>query len=106
MISSAVFLCLIAEVTFKEGNPDMKIVFSKFCTLLPKRCVIAGSSGTYVVCVCTTRQNILLVDTRNLEVTYKDLDSKVVCDPSYCDCMIHRCANCPGTNALHKFLEE
>ena len=50
-------------VAFKERNPDVKILFSKFCTLSPKWCVIAGSSGTYLVCVCTTHQNtILLVD--------------------------------------------
>ena len=58
-------LCNLHElfVAFKERNPDVKILFSKFCTLSPKWCVIAGSSGTYLVCVCTTHQNtILLVD--------------------------------------------
>ena len=49
---------------------------------------------------------ILLVDALNWEVTYKDLVNKVVCDPSNCECMMHRCTNCPGTNALRKFLEE
>ena len=29
-----------------------------------------------------------------------------MCDPSNRKCMIHRCTNCPGRNALHKFLEE
>ena len=69
--------------------------------------VIAGSSGTHSVCVCTTHQNtILLVDTLNREVTYKDLVNKVVYDPSNRECMMHCCCNCPGTNALSKFLEE
>ena len=57
--------------------------------------------------VSATHQNtILLEDTLNWEVTYKDLVSKVVCDQSNCECMMHCCTNCPGTNALHKFLEE
>ena len=85
----------------------MKTGFSKFCTPCPKWCVIAGSSGTHSVCLRTTHQNtILLVDALNREVTYKDLVNKVVCDPSNCECMMHGYSNCPGTNALHKFLEE
>ena len=94
-------------VAFKERNPDLKIGFSKFCTLRPKWCVIVGSSGTHSVCVCTTHQKtILLVDALNWEVTCKDLVNKVVCDPSNREYMLHRCTNCPGTNALSKFLEE
>ena len=59
------------------------------------------------VCVCTTHQNtILLVDTLNWEVTCKDLVNKAVCDPSNCECMMHRYTNFTGTNALRKFLEE
>ena len=54
-----------------------------------------------LVCVCTTHQNtILLIDALNWEVTYKDLVSKVVLDPSNRECMIHCCTNCPGTKAL------
>ena len=88
-------LCNLHElfVAFKERNPDVKIGFSKFCTLRPKWCVIAGSSGTHSVCVCTTHQDAL-----NWEVTYKDLINKVVCDPSNRECMMHRCTNCPGTH--------
>ena len=96
-------LCNLHElfVAFKERNPDVKIGFSNFCTLHPKWCVIAGSSGTHSVCVCTTHQNIiLLVDALNCEVTYKDLVNKVVYDPSNRECMMHRCTNCPGRNAL------
>ena len=102
-------LCNLHElfVAFKERNPDVKIGFSKFCTLCPKWCVIAGSSGTNLVCVCNTHQNtILLVDVLTWEVIYKDLVNRVVCDSSNCECMMHCCTNCPGTNALCKFLEE
>ena len=94
-------------VALKERNSDVKIGFSKFSTVCPKQYVIAGSSGTHLVCVCTTHQNtILLVDTLNLEVKYKDLVNKVVCDPPNHEYMIHNCTNCPGTRALCKFLEE
>ena len=95
-------LCSLHELfaAFKERNPDVKIGFSKFCTLRPKWCVIAGSSGTHSVCVCTNQNTILLVDALNWEVTYKDLVNRVVCDPSNC------CSNCPGTNAFRKFLED
>ena len=100
-------LCNLHElfVAFKERNPDVKIGFSKFCTLHPKWCVIAGSSGTHPY-VSTHQNTILLVDALNWEVTHKDLVNKVVCDPSNCESMMHRCSNCPGTNTLHKFLEE
>ena len=85
----------------------MKIGFSKFCTLCPKWCVIADSSRTHSVCACTTQQNtIFLVETLNWEVTYKYLVNKVVCDPPNRECMMGHCTDCPGTNALCKFLEE
>ena len=59
------------------------------------------------MCLGTTHQNtILLVDTLNWEVTYRDLVNKVACDTSNCECMMHHCTKCPGTNALCKFLEE
>ena len=60
----------------------------------------------YKTCNNTTHQStILLVDTLNWEVLYKDLVIKVVCDPSNCDCMMNRCTNCAGKNTC-KFLEE
>ena len=97
----------LLHLNFKERDLDVKIGFSKFCTFCPKWCGIAGSSGTHLVCVFTTHQNtILLVDALNWEVTYEDLINKVVCDPSYCEYMVHHFTNCPGTNTLCKFLEE
>ena len=102
-------LCNLLElfIAFKERKSDMRIEFSKFGPLHPKWCVIAGSSETHSVCVCTTHHNTnLAVDARNWEPTYNDLVNKVVCDPSNRECVMHRCTNCPGTNALRKFLEE
>ena len=56
-------LCNLYElfVAFKERNPDVKIGFFKFCTLSPKWRVIAGSSETHSVYVCTTHQNTILL---------------------------------------------
>ena len=66
-------------VAFKERNPDVKIGFSKFCTLRARWCVIAASSGTHLVCVCTSHQNtVLVVDTLNWEVTYIKLIHQIV----------------------------
>ena len=31
---------------------------------------------------------------------------KIVCDTSKRECMMHRCQNCPGTDALRLFLDE
>lgn len=43
---------------FRLRNPDMKIGFSSFASLLPKHCVLAGASGTHTVCVCSIHQNV------------------------------------------------
>jgi hypothetical protein len=53
-------LCNLKEAysSFKEKFPRAKIGFSKFAELRPKQCVLAGSSGTHSVCVCTTHQNM------------------------------------------------
>ena len=77
-------LCNLSEMhaAFKEKYPNVKVGFSKFCSLRPKWCVLAGSSGTHSVCVCSIHQNaILLVDAIDWDYTYKDLIQKVVCDP-------------------------
>ena len=43
--------------------------------------VLAGSTGTHSVCVCSIHQNaVLLADAIDWDVTYKDLINKVVCD--------------------------
>ena len=101
-------LCNLHElyVAFKEQNPDVK-VFSKFCSLHPKSCVVAGKSGTHSLCVCTMHQNaVLLVDALDWDVTYKDLISKVVCGSTNRKCMIHRCENCSGKETLRTFSNE
>ena len=48
-------LCMLKELyqLFKERHPGIKVGFSTFATLRLKWCVLAGSVGTPVVCVCT-----------------------------------------------------
>ena len=75
-------LCNLHEiyVAFKEQNPDVKVGFPKFCSMHPKSYVNAGKSGTHLVCACAIHQNtVLLVDSLNWDVTYKDLISKTAC---------------------------
>ena len=91
---------------FKEKHPDIKVGFSKFCELRPKWCVLAGSTGTHSVCVCSIHQNAkLLVDAMDWDITYKDLIGKLVCDVASKECMMHRCEKCPGREGLQKFLD-
>lgn len=56
-------LCNLRELylNFKSEYPNKKIGLSKFCSLRPKWCVLAGASGTHLVCVCTIHQNVILL---------------------------------------------
>ena len=45
---------------FKEKIPDCKTGVLKFAELRRKHCVLAGTSGTHSVCVCTMYQNVKL----------------------------------------------
>ena len=46
------------------------------------------------------------MDALGWDVTYKDLISEIVCDSTNRECMIHRCENCPGNEALRTFLNQ
>jgi hypothetical protein len=46
---------------FKNSHPGVKVGFSKFASLHPRNCVMAGASGTVSVCVCTICQNVKLM---------------------------------------------
>ena len=49
-------LCNLHELyfAFKEQNPKIQVGFSKFCSLCPKSCIIAGKSGTFSLCMYNT----------------------------------------------------
>lgn len=53
---------------FREINPTEKIGFSKFASLRPKHCVLAGASGTHTICVCTIHQNFKLMMLGNYQI--------------------------------------
>jgi hypothetical protein len=95
---------------YKETHPLDKIGLSKFCALRPLECITVGCRGTHSVCVCTIHQNVKLMVhalpvLADPKVSYKDLMQKLVCSTSDRLCMLHRCPNCPGSEALLEHLE-
>ena len=50
---------------FRSENPDIKMGISKFGTLRPAHCILAGSGGTHIVCVCPVHENIQLMVSGN-----------------------------------------
>lgn len=98
-----ILLCNLEElfIAFKEKHPNLKIGLSKFCSLRPKWCVLAGSPGTHSVCVCLYHQNVELLanalNQHDKESIHIMMD-KLVCDRQNRDCMLRRCDVCPKTS--------
>lgn len=101
---------------FKEQNAGVKIGFSKFASLRPKNCVLAGASGTHSVCVCTLHQNPKLMleackgnfsktDSANLFNDYHLLLKKLICDVPTKKCYFTQCTDCPGGESLKQQLK-
>ena len=75
-------LCNLKE--FYAANklkfPEHKIGFSKFASLRPKWCILAGPKRTHSVCVCTIHQNVkLMLSAIGLDKSYHDLIEMIVC---------------------------
>ena len=65
-------LCNLKKLylALKEKHPNVKIGFSKFCSLRPKWCVNVRASSTHSVCVCVIHQNTkLTIDALNIQET-------------------------------------
>lgn len=104
------------HASFKTKNPDKKISFSKFATLRPRNCVLAGGSGTHSVCVCTIHQNPKLMlqacDLKSLQGTesaytlsdYRSLLKQMICSDPSPKCYLGLCQQCPGVEKLHPTL--
>ena len=62
-VQKQLILCHLRELyqLFKEKHPHEQVGLSKFVELRPKHCVLAGASGTHLVCVCTIHQNVKLM---------------------------------------------
>ena len=111
-VQRCLILCNLKELytAFQEKYPEAKISFSKFCSLRPKWCVLAGASGTHSVCVCTIHLNMKLL-LSPIGEKYTNLYKFIVCSPENKECMLHRCPNCPRTsedlrNHIYGFLED
>lgn len=98
---------------FKKLNPDNKVGFSKFASLRPKQCVLAGSSGTHSVCVCVIHQNFKLmcecVFQKELDQNkYNDFHTWVnlaICKIPRTECYLAECSTCPGLDTIRETLE-
>ena len=109
-------LCNLKEAYqhFKVLHPSVKVGFSTFASLRPKECVLAGSSGTHTVCVCTHHQNTkLLFIGSKLSVLshgafthYRHCLAAIMCNPPSIDCYMSNCKQCPGTNKLKEKLQQ
>ena len=78
---------------FKVEYPSFPIGLSKFAELRPKWCVLAGSSGTHSVCVCTIHQNFkAMIDAADLPKLTKNKEIKFN-DYKYCIVMVVTCRN-------------
>ena len=87
-----------------EGSPH--VGFSTFASLRPRHCVLAGSSGTHTVCVCTHHQNpklqVAALGVKGLAIY--ELMRKSVCDMNSRTCMLHTCNNCPREKGVRDYL--
>lgn len=108
-LQKRLLLCNLKELyaLYKEKYPNDKVGFTKFCELRPKHCVLAGSRGTYSVCVCALNQNFkLLISACNTKFTFKDVISKITCDPDNRDCMFCTCSKYPDRDKVEEILNQ
>ncbi|KAL5503683.1 hypothetical protein EMCRGX_G010672 [Ephydatia muelleri] len=114
-VQKRLLLCNLKEAyqQFMSKHNGVKIGFSTFADLRPKECVLAGSSGTHSVCVCTIHQNVklMMVGSRmedldgDLELThYSQALSLIRCNPFHPNCALGSCTSCPGPEMLRECL--
>ena len=101
-------LCNLKELyaAFKLKYPQIKVGFSTFASLRPKWCVLEGSSGTHSVCVCQHHE----IPKLKLCALHSSLELKTMMAIQVCsvyseECMLHKCENCGGANAVKMELE-
>lgn len=97
---------------FKKDFEGHKIGFSKFASLRPPECVLAGSThGIHVTCVCIYHQNVkLIVDALKKSgliapnLSYHDLINMILCANPSDKCRMNNCGECPGFDKLQTVL--
>ena len=92
---------------YKEVDGNPKVGFSSFCSLRPKHCILAGSSGTHSVCVCTYHQNpkLQLMAIGEPSLTLQQVMEKAVCNIGNENCMLRNCQACPGKQGVIDFIQ-
>lgn len=96
-----------AYEAWKSSNPTMRAGFSTFASLRPAWCVLAGAPGTHSVCVCLYHQNLkLMLQAIGFRESYTELVRLLVCDIGKEECMLSRCARCPGVGDARQHLED
>lgn len=117
-IQKRLVLCNLKELhrNFRDKYPEIEIGFSRFATLRPPFCVLAGQSGTHTVCVCTSHHNVKLkldacrigqlTSDWTIPLTdYKDCLKCIVCKDPTIECFSSKCKECPGTKKLNEMLK-
>ena len=99
---------------FKSRYPNCKIGFSRFSSLRPRHCVLAGAPGTHNVCVCAICENTKLMimslqklkhQSDNSMENLDDLIQKMICSEPTQNCYLGVCQDCPGDEALSELLQ-
>ena len=74
---------------------------------LETQMVSSGWSKNDSACICSAHQNVvLLVDTMDRDLIYKDLMKKIVCNTESNKCIMYQCESCPDTAILKEFLDQ
>ncbi|XP_036335252.1 uncharacterized protein LOC118745729 [Rhagoletis pomonella] len=96
---------------FLKDNPNVAIGLSKFCSLRPPHCILAGSGGTHNVCTCPIHENIKLMTLgSNLVllmkkeeypvVNYEDVIMLSLCPNPKEECFFNMCKECSISKTL------
>lgn len=101
----------------KLKYPFEKVSFSKFASLRPPECVLAGWSGAHVICVCFIHENFKLSfhgvkldklkcsDESQPFSSYRDCLKIVICSQLTSDCYLGTCCNCLGLTKFRRTIE-
>ncbi|KAK3924233.1 Tissue factor [Frankliniella fusca] len=98
------------HLKYVEEHPQNYLSSGLFCEMRPKECVLAGSSGTHVVCVCVYPKNPrLMFEGAHLKESVlrgvSECKSLLLCQEPTVSCYLLECDKCPDELALGEKLE-